>query len=254
MSGGATIRVGIGGWVFPPWRGMFYPPGSVAGARARPMPAARSPRSRSTAPFTAAQKPASFRRWHDETPDDFVFSVKGPRFVTHRKRSGDGGPVDRAVFRQRRPRTGREARPDPVAVRAVPALRRGRLRRLFWRCCRTRSTAAVCATSSRCGIRASRHPPSPSCCASIGVAVALVDDEKYPTVDEVTADFVYARLRRCVRWRSPAGYSPDALDDWAARAPRLASRRPRLLRLFHQRRQDPRARQRRRPCCSGCPR
>ena len=48
------------------------------------------------------------------------------------------------------------------------------------------------------------------------VAVALVDDEKYPALDEVTADFVYARLRRC-SLDEPAGYSPQALDLWAER-------------------------------------
>src|ERR1700726_4734101 len=77
------IRVGIGGWVFKPWRGTFYP---------KDLPQARELEHASRAvttieingTFYGAQKPASFRRWAAETPDDFVFSLKGPRFATHR--------------------------------------------------------------------------------------------------------------------------------------------------------------------------
>ncbi len=60
-------------------------------------------------------------------------------------------------------------------------------------------------------------PAFPALLRQHGVALALVDDEKYPLLDEITADFVYARLRRCVL-EEPAGYPPEALDAWAARA------------------------------------
>ncbi len=77
------IRVGIGGWVFKPWRGTFYP---------AKLPQARELEHASRAvtsieingTFYGSQKPESFRRWAAETPDDFVFSLKGPRFTTHR--------------------------------------------------------------------------------------------------------------------------------------------------------------------------
>src|SRR6267154_2466202 len=77
------IRVGIGGWVFKPWRGSFYP---------EKLPQTRELEHASRAvttieingTFYGSQKPESFRRWAAETPDDFVFSLKGPRFTTHR--------------------------------------------------------------------------------------------------------------------------------------------------------------------------
>ena len=79
----AMIRVGIGGWVFKPWRGTFYP---------EKLPQTRELEHASRAvttieingTFYGSQRPESFRRWAAETPDDFVFSLKGPRFTTHR--------------------------------------------------------------------------------------------------------------------------------------------------------------------------
>src|ERR1700758_2862618 len=95
MKAAPRIRVGIGGRGNPPGRGGFYPP--------------RPPRARElghtsrqvtaieiNGTFYGGQKPVSFRRWHDETPEDFLFSVKGPRFATHRSDLATAGPsIDR---------------------------------------------------------------------------------------------------------------------------------------------------------------
>src|SRR5204863_7400925 len=83
MSNSGTIRIGIGGWVYPPWRGAFYPPG-----RPQSQELAHASR-RLTAieingTFYNSGQPDSFRKWRDATPERFVFSLKGPRFVTHR--------------------------------------------------------------------------------------------------------------------------------------------------------------------------
>ena len=91
------IRVGIGGWVFKPWRGTFYPNG---------LPQARELEHASRAvttieingTFYGSQKPASFQRWAAETPDDFVFSLKGPRFTTHRGVLAEAGPSIERFF------------------------------------------------------------------------------------------------------------------------------------------------------------
>ena len=91
------IRVGIGGWVFKPWRGTFYPD---------KLPQARELEHASRAvttieingTFYGSQKPASFRRWAEETPEDFVFSLKGPRFTTHRGVLAEAGPSVERFF------------------------------------------------------------------------------------------------------------------------------------------------------------
>jgi uncharacterized protein YecE (DUF72 family) len=78
------IRIGIGGWVFSPWRGTFYPKG-LRQASELDYASRHVTSIEINGTFYGAQKPESFRRWRDETPDDFVFSVKGPRFATHRR-------------------------------------------------------------------------------------------------------------------------------------------------------------------------
>ena len=84
------IRVGIGGWVFAPWRGAFYPKGLP---QARELAhASRSVTSiEINGTFYRTQKPESFRKWADETPDDFVFSLKAPRYATHRRVLAEAG-------------------------------------------------------------------------------------------------------------------------------------------------------------------
>lgn len=95
MSGGPQIRVGIGGWVFPPWRGVFYPPG-LPQARELDYASRQLTTIEINGTFYGPQKPESFRRWHDATPEDFVFSIKGPRFATHRPDlAGAGALFDR---------------------------------------------------------------------------------------------------------------------------------------------------------------
>src|SRR5262249_23610267 len=89
------IRVGVGGWTFAPWRGTFYPK-SLPQARELEYASRQLTSIEINGTFYGSQKPASFGRWRDETPDDFVFSVKGPRFATHRRElSGAGESIER---------------------------------------------------------------------------------------------------------------------------------------------------------------
>lgn len=76
------MRVGISGWRYPPWRGVFYPPGLPQ--RRELEHASRVLRSiEINGTFYSLQRPSSYERWAAETPADFIFSVKGPRFITH---------------------------------------------------------------------------------------------------------------------------------------------------------------------------
>src|ERR1044072_436195 len=84
----AEARVGISGWVYPPWRGVFYPRG-LRQADEQAYAARHVTSIELNGSFYSLQKPASWIRWRDQTPEDFVFAVKGPRFITHIKRLGD---------------------------------------------------------------------------------------------------------------------------------------------------------------------
>src|ERR1700758_220986 len=91
------IRVGIGGWVFEPWRGIFYPKG-LPQVRELAHASRNVTSIEINSTFYASQKPESFRRWAAETPDDFVFSLKGPRFATHRHALAEAGPSIERFF------------------------------------------------------------------------------------------------------------------------------------------------------------
>jgi uncharacterized protein YecE (DUF72 family) len=86
-----TIRVGIGGWNFEPWRGVFYPEG-LSQKRELHYASQRLTTIEINATFYGSQKPESFARWREETPENFVFSVKGTRYATNRRVLAEAAP------------------------------------------------------------------------------------------------------------------------------------------------------------------
>src|SRR6202047_2840960 len=190
------IRVGIGGWVFAPWRGTFYPKG-LAQARELSFASRQLTSIEINGTFYGAQKPASFRRWLSETPDDFVFSVKGPRFATHRRALGEAGESIERFFGSgvlelgdklgpvlwQFPGTKRFEPEDFGAfLKVLPASIEGR---------RIRHVVEVSHASFAA-------PAFIDLLREHGVALALIDSEDRPAIFDLTADFVYARLRRSV--------------------------------------------------------
>ena len=81
----AAVRIGVSGWSYPSWRGDFYPVGLVQ-RRELEYAAQWFGSVELNGSFYSLQRPSSFRTWHDQTPDDFEFAVKGGRFLTHMKR------------------------------------------------------------------------------------------------------------------------------------------------------------------------
>src|SRR5580765_2365227 len=82
------IRIGISGWKYEPWRGIFYPKGLQQ--RRELEYASRQMNSiELNGSFYSLQRPASYQKWHDETPDDFVFAVKGSKYISHEKKLND---------------------------------------------------------------------------------------------------------------------------------------------------------------------
>jgi uncharacterized protein YecE (DUF72 family) len=209
------IRVGIGGWVFKPWRGTFYPPG---------LPQARELEHASRAlttieingTFYGSQKPESFRRWAEETPDNFVFSLKGPRFATHRALLAEAGPsVERFLGS------------GLLELKA-------KLGPILWQLPPTKALAAddfaafLGLLPHKFEGEAIRHAVEVrhrSFCSAefvalmrrFGVAIVLVDSEQHPLIADVTADFIYARLQRTAE-EIETGYAAADLGTWAKRA------------------------------------
>jgi len=215
-SNSGTIRVGIGGWVFPPWRGAFYPAG-LRQAEELSYASRHVTAIEINGTFYRTQTPASFQKWRDETPGGFVFSLKGPRYVTQRS----GSIAETAPGIERFLGSGLTELGDKLGP-------------LLWQFAPFKSfdatdfAAFLKLLPHEIGGRALRHvvevrhqsfrtPAFFDLLREHRVAVASVDDEKHPAFDELTGDFVYLRLRRCVE-AEPTGYPPAALDEWAAKA------------------------------------
>jgi uncharacterized protein YecE (DUF72 family) len=222
MPSANKIRVGIGGWVYPPWRGVFYPAG-LPQARELAHASRQVTAIEINGTFYGAQKPASFRRWYDETPEDFVFSVKGPRFATHRSDLATAGSsIDRffasgvlelrdklgPILWQFAPRTAFDETGFASFLELLPHDLEGREIRHVVEV-RHKSFATV-----SFGELLRRHR----------IVVALVDDGLFSAPEDNPGDFIYARLRRCAE-EEPTGYSADALDGWADRFREQAERR-----------------------------
>ena len=211
----AAIRAGIGGWVFPPWRGVFYPPG-LAQSRELAHASRHVTSIEINGTFYGAQKPTSFRKWYAETPEDFVFSVKGPRYATHRRALDEAGSsIERffgsgvlelreklgPILWQFPPTTQFDERNFAAFLELLPRALDGRP---------IRHVVEV------------RHPSfaAPGFIDLLrrhGTALAFVDDKDRPAIQDVTADFVYARLRRSEP-DEPTGYPGAALEAWVKRA------------------------------------
>jgi uncharacterized protein YecE (DUF72 family) len=211
----ARILVGIGGWTFAPWRGgAFYPKG-LPQARELDYASRHVTSIEVNGTFYGAQKPASFRKWRGETPDDFVFSLKGPRFATHRRDlaeskssldrfidSGIGELGDKLgpLLWQFPAFTKFDEANFAAFVELLPkAIDGRRLRHVL-------EVRHPTFADARFTALLDRH----------GVALAQIDAETQPALPETSGDFVYARLKSAAE-DVPTGYTDAALDDWLKR-------------------------------------
>lgn len=209
-----TIRVGIGGWTFEPWRGVFYPP-KLAQSKELTYASRHVTAIEINGTYYGSQKPESFRKWHDETPADFVFSVKGPRFATNRKVLGEAGESIARFYASGVAELGPKLGPvlwqfaptkkfDPADFGAFLSLLPKTLDGL-----RMRHVVEV------------RHdsfcvPEFIALLRDHNVAIVFAEHATYPAIADVTADFVYARLQTGSDDVKTC-YQPKALDGWRDR-------------------------------------
>ncbi len=208
------IRVGIGGWTYAPWRNNFYPPKLVQ-RRELEYASRHVSAIEVNGTFYGAQKPATYAKWRDETPDGFVFSAKAPMRIVQAKalartgvqvqdflggiaELGDklgpivwqfdmGPPIDRTGFAD-------FAGLLPEAIDGRP------LRHVL----DVRDPAFVDAEYLAL---ARRHR----------LATVFTDSDEHPSFADIAADFVYARLMRS-QAHLTTGYSDAELQRWAERA------------------------------------
>ncbi|WP_421988844.1 DUF72 domain-containing protein [Roseococcus sp.] len=234
------IYIGIGGWTFEPWRGVFYPEG-LAQKRELEYAASKLTSIEINGTFYGSQKPASFQKWHDETPDDFIFSLKGTRYTTNRRILAEAG--------------------ESIARFLGSGLLelKGKLGPINWQMAATKQFDAQDfeaflkllphefeGHALRHAVEV-RHPSfqTPDFVAMMrehGVAIVTAGDSEFPQIADVTADFAYARIMG-TQEEEPLGYPSKTLATWVARAREWAAgKAPKGLETFGTHKPDGKAR------------
>jgi len=215
-----TIRVGVGGWNYAPWRGTFYP--------------AKHPQSQElqfasshltsieiNSTYYGSQKRATFIKWHEETPQDFVFSVKAPRYATNRRVLAEAG-----------------ATIERFLASGVTELKQ-KLGPINWQFLPTKTfdptdcEAFLKLLPKQADGIALRHaiearhesfhtPEFVAMARKHGVAIVRALDSQYPLIEDATTPFTYARVMGTEE-KKPLGYSTSDLDRWAERVKAWAS-------------------------------
>ena len=243
LSRTGTARVGISGWTYPPWRGDFYPRGLVH-KRELAYASRLLTSIEINGSFYSLQRPESYARWAEETPDDFVFSIKGSRFITHIQRLRDPATLLANFFASGMLRLG--AKLGPFLWQLPPSFRYDAERIRAFLAALPHDTDALSALAQRHDSRlAGRAWTKPLTDMKLRhameirndsfkteafiallrqhrVALVVADSVEWPRLGDLTADFVYCRLHGSEQLYA-SGYDDAALDAWAARVRRWTS-------------------------------
>lgn len=209
------IRIGVGGWTYEPWRGVFYPEGLTQKRELEYM-SRKLTSIEINGTYYRSQTPESFAKWHDETPAAFVFAVKGPRFSTNRRVLSEAGASIERFFSSGV--TALKEKLGPINWQFMPTKKfeskdfEGFLKLLPQKIDGRKIRHAV-------EVRHASFKTSDfvALARDFGVAIVIAGDSNYPQIADVTADFVYARVMGTSEAEA-LGYSDKALDLWADRA------------------------------------
>jgi uncharacterized protein YecE (DUF72 family) len=210
-----SIRVGIGGWNYEPWRKTFYP-AEIAQSRELEYASRHVTSIEINGTFYRLQKPEVFARWHDSTPESFIFSIKAPRSIVQRENLASAGTAMERFLSS-----------------GIIELK-SKLGPILWQLAETKAFEPAEIDSFLSLLPASadalplRHALEVRHTSFLnrefldiarqhGVAVVYEDDATHPEFADLTSAFVYARLRRSAA-SCATGYSLASLKQWALRA------------------------------------
>lgn len=211
----AQIRVGIGGWTYPPWRGTFYPP-DVSQARELQYAASRLGAIEINSTFYRRQSPASWQKWADAVPDDFVFSLRASRYCVTRPRLADAAEGIGNFYTQGIELLGDKLGPTLWMLSARRAFDREDIAS-FLKLLPPKLGSIPLRHAIEPRHDSFRDPAFADLCRDHAVAVVFGDDDDFPCIDVDTAGFRYARLQR-MREDVATGYDDVALERLAASA------------------------------------
>ena len=216
----SNIRVGIGGWTFEPWRDNFYPKG-LSHAKELGYASRHTTAIEVNGTYYSTMKPESFRTWHDEAPDDFVFSLKATRYATNRKLLSTAGESIERFIGSGLTELGEKLGP------------------IVWQFMPTKQfdpedfEAFLALLPKKEGSHALRHvmdvrhpsfivPEYQKLAKRYKVTTVFTDSDKFPSFEQPEGEFTYARLMMSDA-KLKTGYAPKALDAWAERAQKWAT-------------------------------
>jgi len=209
------IKVGIGGWTYEPWRDNFYPKG-LAQAKELNYASRHVSAIEINGTYYSTFKPETFRKWHADTPEDFMFSMKASRFTTNRKVLATAGEsIQRFI----------DSGVSELGDKLGP---------IVWQFMPTKQfdaedfEAFLELLPKKEGSRVLRHvmdvrhesfitPAYKALAKKHKVSTVFTDADKFPSFEEPEGDVAYARLMMADA-KLKTGYGPNALDTWAERA------------------------------------
>jgi uncharacterized protein YecE (DUF72 family) len=212
MAKQGKIRVGIGGWTFEPWRGVFYPKG-LPHARELEYASQHLTTIEINGTFYRTQTPSTFAKWAKDTPDGFVFSVKGPRYAVNRSVLAEAGDSIKRFFDSGVLELGDKLGPmlwQFAPYKKFDAPDFGKFLELL---------------PAKIGSRKLRHvvevrhdsfcvPEFIALVRKFATPVVFAEHHKYPAIADPVGDFVYARLQKGDD-SIPTAYPPKQLDAWS---------------------------------------
>ena len=219
-SDAGEIRIGVGGWTYEPWRGTFYPEG-LPQKRELEHASRQLTSIEINGTYYGSQKPASYAKWHDETPDDFVFSLKAPRFAMNRTVLAEAGGTITRFFNSGL--TELKEKLGPINWQFLPTKK---FEPADFEAFLTLLPREIAGRPLRHAVEVRhesfRTPGFIALAHKFGVAVVIAGDSSYPQIADLTAPFVYARIMG-TKATETNGYSEASLKRWAARAHAWAS-------------------------------
>ena len=209
----AKIRVGVGGWTFEPWRDNFFPKGWPH-SRELEYASRKLTAIEVNGTYYSSQKPATFAKWRDETPEDFMFSLKASRFATNRRVLAEAGESVERFVNQGIAELAHKLGPivwqfaptkrfEPDDFEAFLKLLPGQVAGLHLR-----------------HVLDVRHesfktPDFLALARRYKTATVFTDSDDYPSFADLTSDLVYARMMR-TEAALPEGAPPEVFDALGA--------------------------------------
>lgn len=206
----AAIRTGIGGWTYPDWRkGTFYPEG-LAQKRELEWASRQLGAIEINGTAHSLQKPESFRKWREATPEGFVFAVKGSSYVTNRKVLASAGESLAKFFGQGLEELGDQLGPILWQFMGTKRFERDDVAAFFDMLPRTLNGVPL-RYAIEAGHESFACPAFVDLARAAGVAIVWLEQEGRARIADRTADFAYLRCK-AMQSAEPTGYAPHDID------------------------------------------